>query len=226
MSSKISASEGLEKKLKKTNSGPDSVIHYNYVDYSAVDHRLKLHLHLSILDADEREVVQLLLKVGESDNFFTVFFLTWFICNSLLFPFFLCHNVLIYFFLNLVLGRSNCAHSINSISGNSFNIIPEIVFDENYWARGGGQCGSLDLQSCSGPERKPAVNNCPALEYWNQNCTSGVINQQFDYSFAGPAVHSKPFYFSKRLVDIRWYFTFFPFCKLLKSLFFLFFFLF
>lgn len=64
MSSKISESESLEKKLKKTSAGPDSAIHYNYVDFSAVDHRLKLHLHLSILDADEREVVQLLLKVG------------------------------------------------------------------------------------------------------------------------------------------------------------------
>ncbi|XP_034249241.1 serine/threonine-protein kinase 11-interacting protein isoform X2 [Thrips palmi] len=62
MSSKISASESLERKTRKKNAVPDSIIQYNYVDFSAVDHRLKLHLHLSILDADEREVLQLLLR--------------------------------------------------------------------------------------------------------------------------------------------------------------------
>lgn len=65
MSSKISASESLERKGRKKNALPDNVIQYNYEDFSAVDHRLKLHLHLSILDADEREVLQLLLRVSK-----------------------------------------------------------------------------------------------------------------------------------------------------------------
>lgn len=62
MSSKISASESLEKKNQKKIAVPGNIIQYNYVDFSSVDHRLKLHLHLSILDADEREVLQLLLR--------------------------------------------------------------------------------------------------------------------------------------------------------------------
>lgn len=69
MSSKISASETLEKKLRVKNAVLDSFIQYNYVDFSAVDHRLKLHLHLSILDADEREVVQCLFRVCLSHLF-------------------------------------------------------------------------------------------------------------------------------------------------------------
>lgn len=62
MSSKISASENMEKKLRKKISVPDSTVQYNYTDFATVDHRLKLHLHLVILDADEREVIQFLLR--------------------------------------------------------------------------------------------------------------------------------------------------------------------
>lgn len=75
MSSKISESESLDKKIRKKNVVPDNIVQYNYVDYSAVDHRLKLHLHLSILDADEREVLQLLLRVSQVFFFFSFFFL-------------------------------------------------------------------------------------------------------------------------------------------------------
>ncbi|XP_026278549.1 serine/threonine-protein kinase 11-interacting protein isoform X2 [Frankliniella occidentalis] len=62
MSSKISASENSEKRLRKKRAVSDNMIYYDYVDFSAVDHRLKLHLHLAILDADECEVIQLLLR--------------------------------------------------------------------------------------------------------------------------------------------------------------------
>lgn len=64
MSSKISASESLEKRIRKKNAVADSDIQYNYEDFSAVDHRLKLHLHMAILDADERELLQLLFRVS------------------------------------------------------------------------------------------------------------------------------------------------------------------
>ncbi|KAK3907885.1 Serine/threonine-protein kinase 11-interacting protein [Frankliniella fusca] len=62
MSSKISASENSVKRLRKKKTVADNAIQYDYVDFSAVDHRLKLHLHLSILDADECEVIQMLLR--------------------------------------------------------------------------------------------------------------------------------------------------------------------